>query len=147
VEVNMTGFPRILTLVVGTGLIALAAQPAEAAIVRRHIDCFVLAVGVGGLFSTPNQPMSVIVTNGTSATIPADTTYNVTVEGRHMTYRSDAPLAPGGRFTMQVGYVQNSGTCDAYFVDTNYQTGGGTRPKKQNLTRFGQPKTGMFPTN
>jgi hypothetical protein len=116
----MTGSKLFLALVLGTGLVALAAQPAGAAVVRRHIDCFVLAAGVGGLLGGPPQ-MFATVTNSTSATIPGGTTYSLTVEGRHLTYRSAAPLGPGGNFHVNIGFTSHTGACNATYPDTQFQ--------------------------
>lgn len=108
----MTGFRHVLVALLGSGLAGLLAQPADAAV--RHVDCFVLAVGVGGLFGGSPQ-MFATVTNNSSATIAGNTTYSLTVEGRHLTYHSDAPLAPGQNFHLNIGFTNHSGPCDATY--------------------------------
>lgn len=115
----MTGCTRAFCLVVGTAVAIVAAQPAVAATVRRHIDCFVLGVGVGGLLGGSPQ-MFATVTNKSSATIPGGTTYSLTVEGRHLTHYSASPLGPGDYFQVQIGFTNHSGACDATYPDNQF---------------------------
>jgi hypothetical protein len=115
----MTGRTRVLTLILGTGLAAFVVQSADAAVVRRHIDCFVLAAGVGGLFGGSPQ-MFATVTNKSSSTVPGNTTYSLTVEGRHLTYHSAAPLGPGDNFHVQIGFTNHTGACDATYPDSRF---------------------------
>jgi hypothetical protein len=122
----MSGFNH--TLALSAGMFAMLAAPASAATVR-HVDCFVLAVGVGGLFSSPTPQIFATVTNNLSSTIPAGTTFNLTVEGRQSTYKSTAALAPGDRFNQQVPFTEHSGACDATFRDGRLIT-----DKLNNLT-------------
>ncbi len=111
----MTGSKPILAAGLAAGFAVFSSLPAEAA--ARHIDCFVLAVGVGGLLGGPPH-MFATVTNNTSATIAAGTTYSLSVQGRHMTYHSAAALAPGQNFHVDIGFTTVTGPCEATYPDS-----------------------------
>lgn len=115
----MTGFNP--TPILGACLVVMLSSPASAATVR-HVDCFVLSVGVGGLLGGPTPQIFATVTNNLSFTIPAGTTFSLTVEGQQLTHKSSAALAPGGRFNQEVPYTQHSGACDATFRDARLST-------------------------
>jgi hypothetical protein len=117
---------KLLAALIVALSVCLVAQAGSAQTVRRHLQCQALpAIGVGGLFSGPNVQQRVIITNNTSATVPANTLYTYTVFGRQFTYRSQSPLGPGQK--LNVGGVLNGqgGTCDAWYPATSAPRAGG----------------------
>jgi hypothetical protein len=104
------------------GLVALA-QPADAAGIRRHLDCATLA---GGGVSLPivNVEFAGLlnITNSSSQTIPAGTTYSYTVAGHRASYTHPQPLASGETIAVGDAAVTANGmACDVWFEDPRFQ--------------------------
>lgn len=89
------------------------AQPAAAAVVRRHLVCarIYLVLTTPPLGTTNSS--SVEIRNNTSVPIPAGTTYTYSIPGVTDTAVDPHALAPGAIFTIADARITSSGSCDA----------------------------------
>lgn len=149
----MTGLKYcLLVSTVGLTSAALLAQPADAATVRRHLHCTTVAGGITIPILIPTTLSGIAsITNNWSTPIPAGAAFTLTVAGRHpVNFTLAQEIAPGASFGAGHPDITGPGqSCDASYLDTSFQTGGGTTPpKKPKFGNFTLPKQqGVFSTN
>jgi hypothetical protein len=98
--------------------LVLLIEPSQGATARRHVQCYALTVGVGGLFGSTQIPTNAIVTNNWSFTIPGGTELTVTYQGHQTKYVTQAALGAGANVAFQITTSSGSGDCDASYVET-----------------------------
>lgn len=141
----------LIAITAGLTASFLLSQPSDAATARRHLHCVTVSAGTTIQILVPvTLPGMASITNNWSVPIPAGTSYTLTVGGRHPTsFTLNQEIAAGASFAAGHPDITGPGmACDATFVDTGYQTGGGTTPpKKSILKNFGAAKQGVFTSN
>ena len=132
-----------------TGIVMI--QPADAATVRRHVHCTTVAGGTTIQILVPvTLPGMASITNNWSTPIPAGSAFTLTVAGRHPEgFTLPQEIAPGASFAAGHPDITGPGqTCDASYIDTNYQTTPPPPPKpKPKFNVPVVPKQQVFTTN
>ena len=131
--------------------LAVATAPAEAATVRRHVHCTTVGGGLTIPILIPTTlPGIASITNNWSTPIPAGAAFTLTVAGRHpQSFTLSQEIAPGASFGAGHPDITGPGqVCDASYIDTGYQTGGGNPPPKKGiLSIFTGKKQGVLSPN
>ena len=129
----------------------LLTQPADAAAVRRHVHCVTVAGGTTIQILVPvTLPGMASITNNWSTPIPAGAAFTLTVAGRHpQNFTLSQEVAPHASFGAGHPDITGPGqVCDASYIDTGYQTGGGTTlPNKTVLNNALKVKPMASPGN
>ena len=109
----MSGFVRSAACVAALGLAALPTLTADAATLRRNLNCatiyLVLTTPLGG---TTNSS-SVVMKNTGSSAVPANTVYSYTIPAGSFEYRHPSALGPGEVLSVRDARVTSSGACSA----------------------------------
>ncbi len=109
----MSGTTRSVAFLAALGLAALPAMSADAAALKRNLNCatiyLVLTTPLGG---TTNSS-SVVMNNTGSTAIPAGTVYSYAIPAGSFQYRNPGALGAGEILSIRDGRVTSSGACTA----------------------------------